>query len=208
MRLLPLIMTTWALCAASLARGKAITGGASASPIAPAPGAGPMSIVEVANSNPDLVVFATLLKSAGLAGVLSGPGPFAVFAPTNAAFGTFDLNSLLGPANFKNLRKILGYHVVEGAFNFTNGLQVDTLEGTPLQVAVRGGQPWQLVGTYVGPPHANPRKSTRRLSKHQGVWLRIRAPVQRVKRGGVHHRGGVSATQHDDSSGSYAPGQL
>ena len=58
----------------------------------------------------------TLLKSAGLAGALSGPGPFTVLAPTNGAFGTFDLNNLLGLANRQTLRKVLGYHVIKGAF--------------------------------------------------------------------------------------------
>ena len=39
--------------------------------------------------------------------------------------------------------------------NLTAGL-VDSLEGLPLQVFVRGGQPWQLVGKYIGAPKSNP----------------------------------------------------
>ena len=70
-----------------------------------------MNIVELTESDPELLVFSTLLKSAGLDGALSGVVnklPFTVFAPTNAAFGTFDLNGLLGPANYPKLRKSSG----------------------------------------------------------------------------------------------------
>ena len=64
--------------------------------------------------------FNTLLAAvgaAGLADVLSGPGPFTVFAPTDDAFsalpaGTVD--SLLKPENKQQLIDILKYHVVSG----------------------------------------------------------------------------------------------
>lgn len=50
------------------------------------------SIAELAKTDGNLVVFSTLLKSAGLGKLLEGPGPFTVLAPSNAPFGTFDLN--------------------------------------------------------------------------------------------------------------------
>ncbi|MFN7020521.1 MAG: fasciclin domain-containing protein [Phycisphaerales bacterium] len=64
--------------------------------------------------------FSTLIaacKAADLAGVLSGPGPFTVFAPTDEAFaklppGTLDM--LLKPENKDTLASILKYHVVSG----------------------------------------------------------------------------------------------
>lgn len=64
--------------------------------------------------------FNTLLAAvgaAGLADVLSGPGPFTVFAPTDEAFaalpsGTVD--NLLKPENKQQLVDILKYHVVSG----------------------------------------------------------------------------------------------
>lgn len=64
--------------------------------------------------------FSTLIaacKAADLAGVLSGPGPFTVFAPTDEAFaklpaGTLDM--LLKPENKETLASILKYHVVSG----------------------------------------------------------------------------------------------
>ena len=55
------------------------------------------------------------VKAAGLVETLKGPGPFTVFAPTNAAFdalpaGTVD--TLLKPENKEMLTKILTCHVV------------------------------------------------------------------------------------------------
>lgn len=119
------------------------------------------NIAQLAKSNPSLLFLDTLLESAGLAETLSGKGPFTVLAPVNGAFGTFDLNSLLGLANRQTLRKVLGYHVIKGAFrpaNLTGGLLLDTLEGDQLQAIVRGGV--QLSGTYIGPPRTNPNQVT------------------------------------------------
>src|SRR5690349_22717647 len=57
------------------------------------------------------------VKAAGLVDTLKGPGPFTVFAPTNAAFtalpaGTVD--TLLKPESKPMLTKVLTYHVVPG----------------------------------------------------------------------------------------------
>lgn len=130
-----------------------------AGPVALAPqSTGLMSIADLASADGDLVVLSTLLKTTGLGKLLAGPGPFTVLAPTNAPFDTFDLNSLLGPANIVKTRKILGYHVLKGTFypsDLTNGLVIDTLEGDPLRVVRRTDQ-GQIRGTYIGPPHSNP----------------------------------------------------
>ena len=64
--------------------------------------------------------FNTLLAAvgaAGLADVLSGPGPFTVFAPTDEAFGNLPagtVETLLKPENKQQLINILKYHVVSG----------------------------------------------------------------------------------------------
>jgi uncharacterized surface protein with fasciclin (FAS1) repeats len=64
--------------------------------------------------------FSTLVTAVGaanLATTLSGPGPFTVLAPTNAAFAALPagaLDSLLLPANQAQLARILTYHVVPG----------------------------------------------------------------------------------------------
>ena len=75
------------------------------------------TIVDIAMSNPDLSTLVAACKAADLVSMLSGPGPFTVFAPTNEAFaklpaGTVD--NLLKPENKDQLRALLQYHVVPG----------------------------------------------------------------------------------------------
>src|SRR5690348_9003808 len=75
------------------------------------------TVVEAAMSSRDHQTFVAAVKAAGLVDTLKAPGPFTVFAPTDAAFaklpaGTVD--KLLQPANREQLRKVLTYHVVPG----------------------------------------------------------------------------------------------
>jgi uncharacterized surface protein with fasciclin (FAS1) repeats len=75
------------------------------------------NIVENAVNSKDHTTLVAAVKAAGLVDTLSGPGPFTVFAPTNAAFdalpaGTVD--TLLKPENKATLAKILTCHVVAG----------------------------------------------------------------------------------------------
>jgi len=76
-----------------------------------------MTIVEVAAGNKDFSTLVAAVKAAGLAETLSGPGPFTVFAPTNAAFEALPkgtVETLLKPENKDKLTGILTYHVVGG----------------------------------------------------------------------------------------------
>ena len=73
------------------------------------------NIVENAVKSKDHTTLVAAVKAAGLVDTLSGPGPFTVFAPTNAAFaklpaGTVD--TLLKPENKGKLTQVLTYHVV------------------------------------------------------------------------------------------------
>jgi len=75
------------------------------------------TIVENAVNSKDHTTLVAAVKAAGLVETLSGPGPFTVFAPTNAAFaklpaGTVD--TLVKPENKAMLTSILTYHVVPG----------------------------------------------------------------------------------------------
>nr|WP_299341963.1 fasciclin domain-containing protein [Allomuricauda sp.] len=83
------------------------------------------NIVELAQSVDDLslLVDALIQADAGLVEVLSGDGPFTVFAPTNKAFADLlyalgsNFNSLADfdtPAEKELLAKVLTYHVVAG----------------------------------------------------------------------------------------------
>jgi uncharacterized surface protein with fasciclin (FAS1) repeats len=113
------------------------------------------SIVDIAVSNDDFSTLVTALKAADLVGALQGDGPFTVFAPTNAAFGKIDantLNSLLEPKNKAKLASILTYHVVPGklaaadvvaALKKGNGkVEVKALSGATLTVVQKDGKIW------------------------------------------------------------------
>jgi uncharacterized surface protein with fasciclin (FAS1) repeats len=113
------------------------------------------SIVDIAVSNNDFSTLVTALKAADLVSALQGDGPFTVFAPTNAAFGKIDsntLNSLLEPKNKAKLASILTYHVVPGklaaadvvaALEKGNGMvKVETLGGVVLTVVQKKGKIW------------------------------------------------------------------
>ena len=78
------------------------------------------NIIENAVNSKDHTTLVAAVKAAGLVETLSGPGPFTVFAPTNAAFaklpaGTVD--NLLKPENKATLTAVLTYHVVAGKMN-------------------------------------------------------------------------------------------
>lgn len=73
------------------------------------------NIVQNAVNSKDHTTLVAAVKAAGLVETLSGPGPFTVFAPTNAAFAKLPagtVESLLKPENKGKLTGILTYHVV------------------------------------------------------------------------------------------------
>jgi uncharacterized surface protein with fasciclin (FAS1) repeats len=75
------------------------------------------NIVENAVNSKDHTTLVAAVKAAGLVETLSGPGPFTVFAPTNAAFAKLPagtVETLVKPESKATLTKILTYHVVPG----------------------------------------------------------------------------------------------
>jgi uncharacterized surface protein with fasciclin (FAS1) repeats len=77
-------------------------------------------IIDNAVNSKDHTTLVAAVKAAGLVDTLKGPGPFTVFAPTNAAFaalpaGTVD--TLLKPENKATLTTVLTYHVVAGKWD-------------------------------------------------------------------------------------------
>jgi uncharacterized surface protein with fasciclin (FAS1) repeats len=78
-------------------------------------------IIDNALNSGDHTTLVAAVKAAGLVDTLKGPGPFTVFAPTDAAFarlpaGTVD--NLVKPENKATLTKILTYHVVAGKWDY------------------------------------------------------------------------------------------
>ncbi len=106
-------------------------------------GAFAKDIVETAVGAGQFKTLATALQAAGLVDTLKGPGPFTVFAPTDAAFAKIpkaDLDALL--KDKAKLTAILTYHVVPGrvqAKDVKPGL-VKTVQGSALTVKTEGGK--------------------------------------------------------------------
>jgi len=103
------------------------------------------TIVETAVDAGEFNTLAAALNAAGLVETLQGPGPFTVFAPTDAAFeklpaGT--LETLLKPENKDQLTAILTYHVVPGAVMAADAAKLTsatTVNGKPIAISVRDG---------------------------------------------------------------------
>lgn len=100
-------------------------------------------IIDNAVNSKDHTTLVAAVKVAGLVDTLKGPGPFTVFAPTNAAFsalpaGTVD--TLLKPENKAQLTKVLTYHVVSGKLDSAAlGKQISAGGGKASLKTVAGG---------------------------------------------------------------------
>ena len=107
--------------------------------------------VDNAVKSKDHTTLVAAVTAAGLVETLKSPGPFTVFAPTNAAFaalpaGTVD--TLLKPENKGTLTAVLTYHVVAGKLDAANLAQqvkdgggkatLDTVQGGELTVTAVG----------------------------------------------------------------------
>jgi len=110
------------------------------------------NIVALAAGTDSLSTLVAAVTAAGLVETLSGPGPFTVFAPDNAAFdklpdGTVD--TLVKPENKAALTSILTYHVVAAEVMAADVLEliaagngtatIDTVNGGQLTAAVVNG---------------------------------------------------------------------
>ena len=99
-------------------------------------------IIDNAVNSKDHTTLVAAVKAAGLVETLKGPGPFTVFAPTNAAFaalpaGTVD--TLLKPESKPTLTKVLTYHVVSGK-----------MDAKALMAAVKAGNGKAMLKTVSG----------------------------------------------------------
>ena len=118
------------------------------------------NIIENAVNSKDHTTLVAAVKAAGLVDTLSGPGPFTVFAPVNAAFealpaGTVD--NLLKPDMKDTLTKVLTYHVVAGTHSAADlmakakemggALNLTTVEGDTITIQMNGDDLWVFDGT-------------------------------------------------------------
>lgn len=109
-------------------------------------------IIDNAVNSKDHTTLVAAVKAAGLVETLKGPGPFTVFAPTNAAFaklpaGTVD--TLLKPENKGTLTSILTYHVVAGRMTSADiARAIKAGGGKAVLTTVNGGT---LTASMMGP---------------------------------------------------------
>jgi uncharacterized surface protein with fasciclin (FAS1) repeats len=100
------------------------------------------NIVENAVNSKDHTTLVAAVKAAGLVDTLMGPGPFTVFAPTNAAFAKLPagtVETLLKPENKDTLTSILTYHVVAGRITSADiAKKIKMGKGTATLTTVQG----------------------------------------------------------------------
>ena len=99
-------------------------------------------IVDTAVSAGQFTTLVKAVQAAGLVDTLKGPGPFTVFAPTDAAFAKLPAGALEGLLQDKDkLKAVLTYHVVSGkvmSSDVKTG-NVTTVQGQPLHVMAKDG---------------------------------------------------------------------
>jgi uncharacterized surface protein with fasciclin (FAS1) repeats len=103
------------------------------------------NITQLVNVEKNMTTLKKSVHASGLDQVLSGKGPYTVFAPTDIAFAKLDkgiLDNLLKPENKTKLTDLLNHHVVEGKINFKDlkdGEKLKTVNGKQLVVHVKDG---------------------------------------------------------------------
>ena len=133
-----LLLASVPVCAETMNEKTVMVGGA---PMYPS-----KNIIQNAINSKDHTTLVAAVKAAGLVDTLQGPGPFTVFAPTNAAFAklpTGTVDNLVKPENKETLTKILTYHVVPGRLTAAALMKaIKDGEGTAKLKTVAGGDIW------------------------------------------------------------------
>ncbi len=103
------------------------------------------NIAQLVNEEKNMTTLKKTVIASGLEHVLSGKGPFTVFAPTDTAFNKLDksvMANLLKPENKTKLIDLINHHVVAGKINFIDlkdGEKLKTVDGKNLMVQVKDG---------------------------------------------------------------------
>ena len=101
------------------------------------------TVADIIANSPDHTVLAAVLDSTDLDVVLSGTGPFTVFAPTDAAFDAVDPMTLISLLlDNEALSAILTYHVAGDSVmstDLSDGQVITTLNGGDVTVSIMDG---------------------------------------------------------------------
>ena len=121
----------------------ALTLATAAAPRPQEPTSAPVNLVETAAKTEGLKTFSSLVEKAGLTENLKKPGPYTIFAPTDAAFEKIPKDLLdKVSADPETLKKILNYHVVAGSTtsaDLKDGAEIKTVEEESIKVSVTPG---------------------------------------------------------------------
>jgi len=99
------------------------------------------TIIDTATQVGGFTTLLNALQAASLTETLRGPGPFTVFAPTDAAFKLLRMGTLNGLLkDIPKLKALLLYHIAAGtlAAKDVRAGDLKTLEGSSIAVKVRG----------------------------------------------------------------------
>ena len=102
-------------------------------------------ITQVVSDNKNMTTLKKGVLASGLDKVLSGNGPYTVFAPSDLAFrkmNTGKFETLLKPENKAKLEDILKYHIVPGKLSYNDlkdGEKLKTVNGQELSIQVKDG---------------------------------------------------------------------
>ena len=102
------------------------------------------TIAENAVNSPEHTTLVAAVKAAGLVDTLASPGPFTVFAPTNAAFAKLPagaVDNLLQPENMAKLKSVLLYHVVPGRITAADLARMIAADGGQATLTTAEGEP-------------------------------------------------------------------
>ena len=119
---------------------------AQAEPALVAPADGPKNIVNVAVGSKDHTTLVAALKAADYVDSLTNPGPFTVFAPTNAAFDKLPkgtVEGLVKPEKKADLSEILKYHVAVSVYqikDLKDGMTMGMANGGKVTFKVKDGK--------------------------------------------------------------------
>ena len=104
------------------------------------------NITQVVRTEKNMMTLKRGIIASGLGEVLSGRGPFTVFAPSDEAFGKLEqgvVENLLSAENKAKLTDLLNHHVVAGKIDFKdlkNGEKLKALSGKELSITIKEGK--------------------------------------------------------------------
>lgn len=119
------------------------------------------NVVRVALKSADHTTLVKALQAANLVDPLANPGPFTVFAPTNAAFDKLPAGtvaSLLEAANISKLKDILQHHVTTSALDvdaLSDGMELGMVTGGAERITRKDGATWVGNAKIIASVHAS-----------------------------------------------------